>query len=90
MQGDYRLPNYNFTRRRRTSYRRMGTAQTKLPEASPQSLVLQPAHFRETSFPSRRYRRTGTNSLFSAGKRIRRKGRCDRTTQSRRPNGLGA
>lgn len=29
-------------------------------------------------------------SIFSAGKRIRRKGRCYRTTQSNRPNGLGA
>lgn len=28
--------------------------------------------------------------FFSAGKRIRRKGRCHGTTQSHRPNGLGA
>ena len=64
----------------------MGTAPTLIFEATPQSPVLQPAHFQQASFPPRRHRRTGTSSLFSAGKSTYRKRMNYRTAQIRRPN----
>ena len=65
-------------------------APTAILEATPQNPVLQSAHFRQATFPPRRCRGRSTSPLFSAGKRIRRKGRCHGTAQSHRPNGLGA
>ena len=90
MQGDYRVPNLTGTLRRRMPYRRMGTAPTSIFEATPQSPVLQSAHFRETPLPPRRCRGRSTIPLFSARKRTHRKGRRNRTFQSRRPNEVGA
>ena len=89
-QGDYRLPNLYFTTRGRTPYRRLRPAPAAILEATPQNPVLQSAHFRQTTFPPRRCRGRSTIPHFSAGKRIRRKGRCHGTAQIRRPNEVGA
>lgn len=72
------------------AYRHLRPAPTALLEATPQNPVLQSAHFRQATFPPRRCRGRSTSPLFSAGKRIRRKGRCHGTAQIRRPNEVGA
>lgn len=74
----------------RTAYRHLRPAPTAILEATPQNPVLQSAHFRQATFPPRRCRGRSTSPLFSAGKRIRRKGRCHGTAQIRRPNEVGA
>ena len=51
----------------------MGTAPALIFEATPQSPVLQSAHFRQDPRTPCRHRRTGTSSLFSAGKSTYRK-----------------
>ena len=79
-----------LTTRGRTAYRHLRPAPTAILEATPQNPVLQSAHFRQATFPPRRCRGRSTSPLFSAGKRIRRKGRCHGTAQIRRPNEVGA
>lgn len=68
----------------------MGTAPTSVFEATPQSPVLQSAYFRQAPFPPCRCRGRSAIPRFSARKRTRRNGRRNRTTQIRRPNGIGA
>lgn len=68
-QGNYLLPNLNYTGRRRNRlYRSVGTPQVKLPKASPQSFVLKSAHFRKTPFSPCRYKGTSPTTFSPVGK----------------------
>ena len=78
-----------FTCRRRTPYRRMETAPTSIPKTAPQSAILQSTPFRQAPRTPCWYRRIGTGTLFSDGKRLRRKRRCQRIAQISRPNDVG-
>ena len=72
LQGDYRLPNLTLPAEDERYIGVWGATPVEIFEATPQSPVLQSAHFWQAPFPPRRYRRTGTRTLFSAGKRTRR------------------
>ena len=89
-QGDYCLPNLNLPPEEERPIGIYGQRRLRYLKQHHKNPVLQSAHFRQATFPPRRCRGRSTSPLFSAGKRIRRKGRCHGTAQIRRPNEVGA
>ena len=90
MQGDYRLPNLNVPAEEERPIGVWGQRRLRYLKQHHKVLYYNLLPSGKLHSPPRRHRGTGTGILCTAGKRIRRKGRRNRTIQIRRQNGVGA
>lgn len=67
----------------------MGQAAFEVHQTAPQNPIHQSADKLQTHRLPRRHRRAGRGYVLSVGKTTRRKGRRNRTAQSRKPNAVG-
>ena len=90
VQGDYDLPGLKLPEERRSTYRRMGTAAFAVSETAPQGTLFRTADKRQAERLPCRHKRAGRGNALSAGKTACRKGGRNGSTQSRKPNAVGA
>ena len=70
--------------------RDMGKAAFAVSEAAPQGTLFRTVDKRQAERLPCRYKRAGSGTVLSAGKTTCRKGRRNGSTQSRKPNAVGA
>ena len=84
LSGDYYLIAGEQTNRD------MGKAAFAVSETAPQGTLFRTVDKQQAERLPCRYKRAGRENVLSSGKTTCRKGRCNGSTQSRKPNAVGA